>query len=130
MADESDPRKLRAHELLDRAAVALEDVPRHLVVAGKDAPDLLRVLALAERGRARDVAEEDGHRLPGLEWHGGGGGSALPQAAQNLAASGLRSPQRAQAAIARVYGGFGAVSSCSVRFESVFRSERGRRAWA
>ena len=66
MADESDPRKLRAHELLDRAAVALEDVPRHLVVAGKDAPDLLRVLALAERGRARDVAEEDGDGLPRL----------------------------------------------------------------
>jgi len=37
-----------AHELLHGAAVALEDVPRHLVVAGEDAPDLLRVLALAE----------------------------------------------------------------------------------
>ena len=53
-----------ADELLDRAAVTLEHLARGLVVARPDAPERLRVELLAERRRVRDVAEDEGDRLP------------------------------------------------------------------
>jgi hypothetical protein len=55
-----------ADELLHRAAVALDDRLRRLEVARHHVAQALRVDALAERRRAGDVAEEDGHDLPHL----------------------------------------------------------------
>ena len=55
-----------ADELLDRAPVPLEDRLRGLEVARHDLPQALGVDPLAERRRARDVAEEDGDRLSDL----------------------------------------------------------------
>ncbi|MBD0328731.1 MAG: hypothetical protein ICV64_01295 [Thermoleophilia bacterium] len=42
----------------------LEHAPRRLEVAGQHAAQRLGIELLAERGRARDVAEDDGHDLP------------------------------------------------------------------
>ena len=55
-----------AHELLDRAAVALEDHARGLVVAPHEGAQRLRIGAVADRGRAGQVAEQDGDDLPHL----------------------------------------------------------------
>jgi hypothetical protein len=55
-----------ADELLHRAAVALDDRLRGLEVARHHVAQALRVDPLAERRRARDVAEQDGHDLPHL----------------------------------------------------------------
>jgi hypothetical protein len=55
-----------ADELLDRAAVALEDRARLVVVTPHHRADGLRIPLLAERCRAGQVAEEDGHALPDL----------------------------------------------------------------
>jgi len=60
-----------ADELLDGASVPLHDRLRGLEVTTHDAPQALRVDPLAERGRARDVAEEDGYGLAHLA-HGCG----------------------------------------------------------
>ncbi len=50
-----------ADELLDRAAVALDDVARQVEVAGQELPRLLRVAALGERREADQVGEQDRH---------------------------------------------------------------------
>ncbi len=49
-----------ADELLDRAAVALDDAPGQVEVAREQVADLLRVALLGERGEADHVGEEDG----------------------------------------------------------------------
>jgi hypothetical protein len=53
-----------ADELLDAAAVALEDRAQLGVVAAHRLAQDLRVTALAERGRADEVAEQNRDRLP------------------------------------------------------------------
>src|SRR6185503_17663780 len=55
-----------ADELLDGAAMPFEDPLRDLEVARHHGAQALRIDPLAERGRARDVAEEYGDCLPGL----------------------------------------------------------------
>ena len=50
-----------ADELLDRAAVALDDVAGEVEVAGQQLPGLLRVAALRERREADEVGEQDRH---------------------------------------------------------------------
>src|SRR5205823_4557932 len=52
-----------ADELLDRAAVALDDFFRDLEVAGHHPPQALGIDLLPERGRAGDIAEENGDGL-------------------------------------------------------------------
>ena len=49
-----------ADELLDGAAVRLDDPPRRAVVAAQQRVDVLRVVALAQRREPDDVAEEGG----------------------------------------------------------------------
>ena len=56
-----------ADELLHRAAVMLERHAHLVEVAGEHAPHQLRVARLAEARRARDVAEDDRHRLAHFE---------------------------------------------------------------
>ena len=53
-----------ADELLDRAAVALDDPLHPLEVTGEKGTEPLRVERLAERSRAGYVAEENGDGLP------------------------------------------------------------------
>ena len=53
-----------ADELLDHSAVALDCGAGDVEVAGEHAAEALRIETLAECGRARDVAEQDGDRLP------------------------------------------------------------------
>ena len=48
-----------ADELLDDAAVGVDDGARHVEVAGQDLADLLRVALLGERGEADEVGEQD-----------------------------------------------------------------------
>ena len=55
-----------ADELLDAAAVPLDDRFRGLEVARHHTAQALRIDSLAERGRAAHVAEEDAHDLPHL----------------------------------------------------------------
>ncbi len=62
-----------ADELLDRAAVRLDDPAHPLEVASEQAAHGLRIGRLAERGRPCDVAEDDGDRLPHLQRGRGGG---------------------------------------------------------
>src|SRR5512133_458926 len=57
--DAEDSHHRVPDELLDRAAVSLDDRLRRLKVACHHPPQALRVDPLAERCRARDVAEED-----------------------------------------------------------------------
>ena len=52
-----------ADELLDRSAVSLDDCPHPLEVANEQRTKRLRIDRLTERGRAGDVAEQDGDRL-------------------------------------------------------------------
>jgi hypothetical protein len=66
--DAEDRHHRVADELLDRAAVPLDRGACDVEVAAHDRPQCLRIDALAERSRAADVAEEDGHRLPLLPW--------------------------------------------------------------
>lgn len=49
-----------ADDLLDDAAVRLEDDPHLVEIAGQDLPERLRVKALAEAGRALEVGGDDG----------------------------------------------------------------------
>ena len=49
-----------ADELLDRAAVALDDLARQVEVAGQELADLLGVALLGERREADEVGEQDG----------------------------------------------------------------------
>ena len=51
-------------ELLDRAAVPLEEAAHRVVVTSEDPPEQLRVEAATELGRPRDVGEQDGHGAP------------------------------------------------------------------
>ena len=55
-----------ADELLDGAAVMLQDPPHLLEVALEHSPQQLRVDLLAQRGRTGDVGEDDGDELPEL----------------------------------------------------------------
>ena len=57
-----------ADELLDGAAVALDDFASGGEVAAHQAAQLFRIERLAERGRPRHVGEEDGHQ-PSLLGH-------------------------------------------------------------
>ena len=66
LRDAEDRHHGVADELLDRAAVPLEDRPRILEVAAHRRPHGLGVEALPERGRARQVAEDDRDGLPDL----------------------------------------------------------------
>jgi hypothetical protein len=59
-----------ADELLNRAAMALDHCLHRFEVAGHHPAQALRVEALAERGRAGHVAEEDSDRLS--QFAGGG----------------------------------------------------------
>ena len=52
-----------ADVLLDRSAVALDDLAHAREVAAHDVTQRLRVEPLAERRRAGHVREQDGHRL-------------------------------------------------------------------
>jgi hypothetical protein len=53
-----------ADELLHCAAVPLDNRAHPLEIAGEETAQRLRVDGLTKRGRARDVAEEDGDGLP------------------------------------------------------------------
>ena len=53
-----------ADELLDRAAVALDDVAREVEVARQRVADVLRVTLLGERREADEIREEDAHQAP------------------------------------------------------------------
>ena len=50
-----------ADELLDPTAIAVDDVPDCLEVAGLEVADLLRVTTVRECGEADQVGEQDGH---------------------------------------------------------------------
>ena len=63
LRDAEDGHDRVADELLDRPAVRLDDGLHALEVAGQHSAERLRVGRLAERGRAGDVAEEDGDGL-------------------------------------------------------------------
>ena len=81
--DAEDGHDCVADELLDRAAVALDDRLHALEVAREQRPQCLRVERLAELGRAGDVAEEHGHRLAllaGLLRHGEGRSASVTEA--------------------------------------------------
>jgi hypothetical protein len=54
-----------ADELLDRAAMPLQNAPRGSEVARYDLPYRLGVEAVAELGRSRDVGEDNGDGLAG-----------------------------------------------------------------
>jgi hypothetical protein len=64
--DPEDRHDRVSDELLDRAAVALNDRLHPPEVADKQRPQRLRVDRLRERGRADDVTEEYGHHLAPL----------------------------------------------------------------
>src|SRR5712691_786079 len=55
-----------ADALLDRAAVALDDLAHLLVIPGHQPPRRVRMRAFSERRGTDDVAEEDGDRLSHL----------------------------------------------------------------
>ncbi len=59
-----------ADELLDRAAVALDDVARQVEVARQELPGLLRVATLREGREADEVGEQDRYEAA-LGGHGG-----------------------------------------------------------
>ncbi len=59
-----------ADELLDGAAVTLEDCARLLEVPGHDAAHPLRILVLADAGRVDDIAEQHRDRLSRLRGQG------------------------------------------------------------
>jgi hypothetical protein len=61
--DAEDRHDRVSDELLDAAAVALDDVAHRLEEAREHAADALRVEPLAQLGRADDVTEQDGHGL-------------------------------------------------------------------
>ena len=84
-----------ADELLDRAAVPLEDRPHLVVVAAHRRPQRLGVGDVAERGRAGQVAEDDGHGLAQLAQRLRPSASGAPQFPQNLNPPGSRWPQEA-----------------------------------
>ena len=90
-----------ADELLDRAAVALDDLLHLLEVAGQERPQRLRVEPLAQRGRAGDVAEQHRHRLALLALRRGADNGAA-QNGQNGNSPGSSLPQAGHEAIARV----------------------------
>jgi len=71
-----------AHELLDRAAVQLEDRAQLRVVAAHHLAQHFGIGALAERGRADEVAEEDGYGLAdtGRRLSGQRGGAGVTEA--------------------------------------------------
>src|SRR5207237_6182861 len=75
-----------ADALLDRAAVALDRLLRGLEVASHHVSQALGVDPLAERGRAGDVTEEDGHRLARLARRLGGESGAAGVAEAGLLA--------------------------------------------
>jgi hypothetical protein len=58
-----DGHRRVADELLDRPAVGLDDLADALEVHAEDAPDHLRIVVLAEGGRADDVGEQNGDEL-------------------------------------------------------------------
>jgi len=66
LRDAEDRHHGVANELLHRAAVPLEDSPRILEIAAHRGPHGLGVESLPERGRARQVAEDDRDGLPDL----------------------------------------------------------------
>ena len=52
-----------ADELLDRAAVALDDVPSEVEVAAERVADILRVTLLGKRREAHEIGEKDADEL-------------------------------------------------------------------
>ena len=84
-----------ADELLDGAAVALDDRLHPLEVAGEQRAEPLGVDRLAERGRAGDVAEEDRDRLSLLVGEVRVLVDSAPHSGQNLNARSDSKPQRA-----------------------------------
>ena len=56
-----------ADDLLDRAAVRLEDQPHLIEVEGQDLAERLRIEALAERRRTLEVGVHDGREAPDLD---------------------------------------------------------------
>ena len=99
--DAEDGHDRVADELLDRAAVALEDGAQVLEVPAHARAERLGVGRLAEARRADEVAEENGDDLPGLPL-GSATASAPPQELQNRAPSGLSAPQCGQAVMGGV----------------------------
>ena len=53
-----------ADELLDRAAVALDDGPSQLEVARQELARVLGILVLRERGEPHEIREQDRHQAP------------------------------------------------------------------
>ena len=74
-------------ELLDSAAVALDDRPRTNEVARQDALQRLRVEPLRELRRLDEVAEEDRDDLPGLALRRSGEGRATSRAEAGVLAT-------------------------------------------
>ena len=92
-----------ADELLDGAAVALDDRLHPLEVAREQRAQRLRVEPLAERGRAGDVAEEDGHGLALLARRRGVGERRAAGVAEARTLRDVVVAALAQIATARVY---------------------------
>ena len=93
-----------ADELLDGAAVALDDAPRVLEVAGEELPHLLGVAGLREGREADEVGEEHRDEPPlGLRRRRAGRPGAAPRRAaaphspQNFAPGVFAAPQPGQA---------------------------------
>ena len=102
-----------ADELLDRAAVAADDVRAQVEVAGERLADVFRVALLGERREADEIGEQDGDQAPLGDWvprtaatrrgDAAAGGAAAPDSAvphslQNLAPGLLVAPQFGQPA--------------------------------
>ena len=87
-----DRHRRVAHELLHGPTVTLEDRTELRVVAGHQLAQDLRVGPLAERGRADEVAEDDGDRLPdvcrGLRDQDSAAGATEPLTGRILLAAG------------------------------------------
>ena len=93
-----------ADELLDRAAVALDERARGVEVAREELADVLGVATLGERGEADEVGEEDGDEaafgcrrtLAGV-WAVAAAASASPHSPQNFMAGAFGVPHEGQA---------------------------------
>ena len=106
-----------ADELLDRAAVAADDVPGEVEVAGQELAGVLGVASLGERREADEVGEQDrdeaalgdgARRRPGRAgaretWPGGGirgwrapAASGVAHSPQNFAVGAFAAPQAGQ----------------------------------
>src|SRR6185437_4827729 len=91
-----------AYELLDAAAVALDDLLHPLEVASQDRAQGLGIGGLSELRRPRDVAEENRHGLPLLARRRGGSHGRAALGAELRALGNLVATRRARAHATRL----------------------------